>query len=124
MGSIGDQLEGRDAEAVRCPVCGSGNLPMRYCRHVRWTFDQGGPLEFARFALETSPYLNARGLGARDIANAWWAEHEEFVVDQILLRFDANDGYVFGDIADLDLLVRDIWRAFRPEPERPALVRY
>ena len=100
------------------------NEPMRYCRHVRWTFDQGGPLDFARFAVETSPYVSARGFKSSDIPNLWWNEHEGWVVEQVLLHFDAADGYVFGEIADLDLLARDVWKQFRPDSVRPSYARY
>jgi hypothetical protein len=31
---------------------------------------------------------------------------------------------VFGEIADLDLLARVIWKQFRPDPERPEYTRY
>lgn len=46
-----------------------------------------------------------------------------WIVDQILLRFDAFDGHVFGQIGDLDLLARDIWKEFRPDPASRPLVR-
>jgi hypothetical protein len=124
MGSIVDQLEGREAaDGVRCPICGQENGEMRHCRHVRWMFDQGHPLDFARFAVETSPYTRARGFAPRDIPNIWWDQHLEWVVDQVMLHFDARDGYVFGEVADLDLLVRDVWRAFHPEPARLDMAR-
>jgi len=110
-------------DEVRCPICGELNARMRYCRHVRWTFDQGGPLDFAHFAVETSPYVRARGFDASAIPAAWWQEHAEWVVEQALTRFDATDGYVFGHLGDLDLLSMDIWQAFRPDPVRPSLVR-
>ena len=93
-------------------------------RHVRWTFDQGGPLDFAHFALETSPYVRARGASVRDIPKQWWDEHTDWVIDQVLLHFDANDGYVFGAVADVDLLARDVWKEFHPDPIRPELARY
>jgi len=110
--------------AVQCPVCGRENIPGALCRHVRWTFDQGDPLDFARFALETSPYTDARKLRVRDIDREWWASHGEWIVEQVMWRFDARDGYVFGELADLDLLARDIWKAFAPEPDRAPLPRY
>lgn len=98
---------------VRCPLCGvSFRLATEHARHIRWTFDQGSPIAFARHALEASPYL--RGLGARpsDIPDTWWKAHEDWVVDRVLLHFDASEGYVFGEIVQLDLLARDIWREF------------
>ncbi len=124
MGTIISQPGGAEAGTpVRCPICAQPNEPMRYCRHVRWTFDQGGPLEFARFALETSPYTHARGHSSRDIPKAWWEEKGDWLVDKVLLHFDAADGYVFGELSDLDLLARDMWREFQPEPERPQMQR-
>ncbi|TAK66982.1 MAG: hypothetical protein EPO22_03345 [Dehalococcoidia bacterium] len=124
MGKIGEQLETTAAAPVRCVICGSMNETMRYCRHVRWTFDQGDPIDFARFAIETSPYVTARGGKSSDISKKWWALNGAWVVEQVQLHFDAADGYVFGEIADLDLLARDIWKQFRPDPERPAMARY
>lgn len=118
------RLEGREAgDAARCPICGQANASMRYCRHVRWTFDQGDPLDFARFAMETSPYTRARGFALRDIPKLWWDENIEWVVDQVMLHFDARDGCVFGDLASLDLLARDVWKQFRPDPVRPQMAR-
>jgi len=124
MTMTGQHHETSTAAAVRCVVCGAMNEPMRYCRHVRWTFDQGDPLDFAHFAIETSPYVTARGAKARDIPRQWWTLNGEWVVEQVALRFDAIDGYVFGEIADLDLLARDIWKRFRPDQERPAIPRW
>ena len=126
MGTIVDQVEGTeraDDAPVRCPICGVENVRMRYCRHVRWTFDQGDPLAFARFALETSAYRHPRGYTVRDLPEAWWRAHEEWIVERALERFAASDGYVFGELADLDLLTLDIWRAYQPEPERKAIAR-
>ncbi len=124
MGNIVDQVENREAaQNVRCPICAYPNARMDYCRHVRWTFDQGDPIDFARFALETSPYPTARRFSLRDISQHWWDENVEWVVDQVMLHFDAADGYVFGHLADLDLLARDVWKAVRPDPVRPQMVR-
>ncbi|MBI5289444.1 MAG: hypothetical protein HY873_10790 [Chloroflexi bacterium] len=124
MGTIISQHDGAEAGApVRCPICAQPNEAMRYCRHVRWTFDQGGPLEFARFAVETSPYVSARGHSAREIPKAWWEEKGDWIVEKVLLHLDASDGYVFGELSDLDLLARDVWREFQPEPERPQMQR-
>lgn len=125
MGTIDSQNEDHDpSQPVRCLICGSFNEPMKYCRHVRWTFDQGGPLDFAHFALETSPYIRARGHSVRDIPKAWWDSRGEWIVEQVLIHFDASEGYVFGEIGDLDLLARDVWKEFRPDPVRPSLTRY
>jgi hypothetical protein len=116
--------EDQTATPVRCPVCGALNKCLNYCRHVRWTFDQGDPLEFAHFALETSPYNGTRGYTVRDIPKDWWEANAGFIVDRVLVHFDASDGYVFGQIGDLDLLARDIWKAFLPDPIRPELIRH
>lgn len=126
MGRILDQVEGRDGsppDGVRCPLCGQQNAAMRFCPHVRWTFDQGDPLEFARFAVETSPYVRARGGRPFEITEEWWLAHGEWIVDEVLLHFDASDGYVFGEVAHLDLLARDVWKAFKPEAGRPEIAR-
>lgn len=125
MGTILEQLEGNGRPtAVRCPICGAGNMADSLCRHVRWTFDQGDPLDFARFALETSPYTGAAGYRVREIPDEWWGQHGEWIVEEVLLHFDASDGYVFGELAHLDLLARDVWKAFRPEAERAPIRRY
>jgi hypothetical protein len=126
VGSIVDQVsqsDRPDGGAVRCPICAVPNVSGRFCRHVRWTFDQGDPVSFARFALETSAYRHPRGYRPRDIRSLWWSEHGEWVVERVLDRFAAIDGYVFGEPADLDLLALDVWRAFEPEPARPAIDR-
>jgi hypothetical protein len=115
--------EAVDATPVRCVLCGQSNLPMRYCRHVRWTFDQGDPIDFARFALETSPYVPGRGANVREIPPQWWQLHGDQIVDLVLLHFDAYDGYVFGEVGSLDLLARDIWKLWKPDPARPGLRR-
>jgi hypothetical protein len=119
------ELEGIGATSgrVRCPICAAPNEPGRHCKHVRWTFDQGGPIDFACFALETSPYVQARGHSGSEIDNAWLEEHGDWIFDRVLLHFDATDGFVFGQVAGLDLLARDIWREFHPEAERPQLER-
>jgi hypothetical protein len=108
---------------VRCPVCAEPNSSSRMCKHVRWTFDQGGPIEFAQFALETSPYVRARGHKASEISSQWYELHGDWIVEQVLLHFDASDGFVFGELAHLDLLARDIWKQFQPEIERPVMHR-
>ena len=124
MGKITDQVEGPDTpETVRCPFCAAAVASMQYCRHVRWTFDQGDPIDFARFALETSPYTTARRFSLRDVPKLWWDENVEWVVDLVMLHFEAADGYVFGELADLDLLARDFWKAVHPDPVRPQMAR-
>ncbi len=116
MGNLVEQVGGTSApKPVRCRICGRDNLPMQYCRHVRWTFDQGDPIDFTRFALETSPYTHRRGFKSNEIPANWWAMNGEWIVDEVLLRFDVNEGYVFGEIVDLDNLARDVWKAFRPD---------
>jgi len=114
---------GGGTRPVRCPICGRANAPMQYCRHVRWTFDQGDPLEFARFALVTSPYTHARGYKIDDIGGVWWNEHGQWVVDLVLDHFQAHDGYVFGEIVNLDDVARKVWQAFRPETARAPIAR-
>jgi hypothetical protein len=111
------------AGPVRCPFCAAPNQPGSHCRHVRWTFDQGNPIDFACFALETSPYVQARGHSAREISSLWLEEKGEWIVDRVLHHFEATDGFVFGQLSDVDLLARDIWREFHPEAERPQLQR-
>ena len=111
------------AQPVRCPICAQPNAPMQHCRHVRWTFDQGDPIDFARFAMETSPYTRTRDYSVRSVSQYWWDANVEWVLDQVMLHFEAVDGYVFGEIADLDLLVRDLWRSIYPESARPDMAR-
>ena len=124
MGNIVNATEDRKAApTVRCPICAHPNAVDAYCRHIRWTFDLGDPMDFARYAMETSPYTSARGFALRDISQFWWDENIEWVVDQVMIHFEAIDGLVFGDVADLDLLSRDIWRAFRPDPVRNQMAR-
>ena len=124
MGTMITNQQTTDASApVRCPICAQPNDLGRFCRHVRWTFDQGDPIDFARFALETSPYIQARGHSSREIPKAWWDAHGEWVVEKVMLHLDAALGFVFGEHKDLDLLARDIWREFQPEPERPLMQR-
>jgi len=126
MGSIVDQVEQPERapeEGARCPICSALNVSGSLCRHVRWTFDQGDPVDFARFALETSAYRHPRGFRPKDIREPWWAAYGEWIVDRVMQRFEAIDGYVFGEVADLDLLALDIWRQFEPEPTRPPITR-
>lgn len=124
MGNIVQHVEGSEAPAAaRCTVCGQENLAERHCKHVRWTFDQGDPLDFARFALETSPYVQARGHRVEEIPQGWWDEHAQWVVDMVMIHFDAFDGFVFGELGDVDLLARDIWKEFHPDVERPQMAR-
>ena len=122
--SILDQLEGTEpTDTVRCPLCGVGNTAFDHCKHVRWTFDQGDALDFTRFALETSPYTANRGFRVREIPKLWWEEHGDWLIEELELRFGIADGFVFGDIAELDLLARDVWKLFRPDPAVPEIVR-
>lgn len=126
MGTIISQVEGGNTEAgapVRCPICAQLNEPGRLCKHVRWTFDQGDPLEFARFVLDTSPYVRARGHSSSEIPKIWWERQGEWIVEKVMVHFDASDGYVFGEHKDLDMLAREIWREFHPEAERPQIQR-
>lgn len=107
---------------VFCPICGiSYARPDDHSRHIRWTFEQGNPIDFAHFAMRASPYV--QGIGARptDIPAQWWEDHGEWVVEQVMRHFEAVDGYVFGEVVHLDLLARDIWKEFaRPQEEQEA----
>jgi len=124
MGTTIDQVEGKGPlQAVRCPICGRENSPRNECRHVRWTFDRGDPLDFAMFALEASPYVRGRGHQPTDIPKAWWQAHGDWVIEQIDFRLHIGDGYVFGDLNDLDVLARDIWKAFQPDTGRDEIQR-
>ncbi len=124
MGKIIQQVEGRDTtRAIRCSICAQDNTPAHPCRHLRWTFEQGDPLDFARYAMETSPYVQARGHAAGEISTEWWIEHGQWVVDMVMIHFDAFDGFVFGELGDIDLLARDIWKEFHPDPVRPQMAR-
>jgi hypothetical protein len=124
MGTILDQVEGKEAAAPeRCPLCGRANTASEHCRHVRWAFEQGDPLAFAKFALESSPYVRGRGHKPSDIPAAWWLAHGEWIIEQIDYRLHIGDGYLFGELAELDLLARDIWKAFRPDTERASISR-
>jgi hypothetical protein len=124
MGTILDQVTGTSpAASVRCPICAQYNSDAGHCRHVRWTFEQGDPVAFARFAIAESPYTRRRGHQPQDITDDWWAENAGWVVDHVMLRFEADGGFVFGELADMDILARDIWNVVDPEPERPAIVR-
>jgi len=108
---------------VLCPICSQPNQAARLCRHVRWIFDLGGPVDFACFALETSPYVRARGHSASDIGAAWLDQHAAWIIDRVMFRFKASDGFVFGRPGDLDLLAHDIWKEFHPDPQRPQFHR-
>jgi hypothetical protein len=126
MGNIIDQVEGPGAASpphARCPLCGQLNAAMRFCRHVRWTFDRGDPVEFARFAVETSPYVRLRGHSAKEIPSPWWRDHGDWIVDRVLVHFDATDGYVFGELGALDVLAMEVWKEFHPDGARPEVAR-
>jgi hypothetical protein len=124
VGSIIDQVEGRrPASVARCPICGVENAPPNLCRHVRWRFEQGDALAFARHALEASPYVRGRGHKPADIPRQWWLDHGEWIMDQIDFRLHIGDGYLFGELVDLDLLARDVWKRFQPDHERQDIAR-
>jgi hypothetical protein len=115
MGTIIDQMEGPGARAqqgVRCPLCGAPNTSNGQCRHVRWTFDRGGPLDFARHALSASPFSQRLGRNTAALNAEWMQAHGEEVIDLIMLHFGVDEGFVFGEIAQLDMLSRDMWRIF------------
>jgi hypothetical protein len=126
MAGIIDRATGasRIETAVRCPYCAVEVTASHHCKHVRWTFDQGDPLDFTRFAMETSPYVRARGRKVSDISSYWWDEHGQWVVDHVVTMFHCADGFVFGDLALLDVLTRDVWKRFDPDPVRPQQLRY
>jgi hypothetical protein len=67
--------------------------------------------------------IRTRGFSLRDIPRIWWVTNGAWVVDRVMVRFDARDGYVFGEPTDVDLLARDVWKAFRPDPVRPEMAR-
>ncbi len=119
MDSYGDPDR---SSGVHCPICGIFYPQAAdHSRHIRWTFEQGNPIEFARFAMTASPYV--RGIGARltDIPAGWWEQRGEWVVERVMRYFEAADGYVFGEVAQLDLLAMDIWKEFSaPEEEQSA----
>ena len=122
MGTI-VEVESGVPSGVVCPFCRHHNGPGALCPHVRWTFEQGEPLSFARFALHTSPYLAGRGHRVAEIPPSWWDDNADWIVEQVLGIFDVGDGYVFGELAYLDDLSRAIWKQFQPDRVR-ALVRY
>ena len=103
---------------VRCPRCGQGVEGKAGCRHLRWTPDRGGPVEFTKYVLETSPYTEGRGFHAGSIPSTWWEPRLDWLLERILIRLDVVDDYCFGDPVDLDLLCLDVWHRFAPEPER------
>jgi hypothetical protein len=92
--------------------------PHERCVHLRWTPDRGGPIDFAKFVVQTSPYTERRRQQPGRIPQAWWEQHYDWLLDRIHVRLDVADGYCFGDAADLDGLCMDIWHEFAPEPER------
>ncbi|MEX0751275.1 MAG: hypothetical protein WD359_10760 [Dehalococcoidia bacterium] len=124
MGTIIDQVEGKEQQAaVRCPVCGRGDGPGNHCPHVRWAFEQGDPLDFAKYAMQASPYVRGRGHKWTDIPAAWWTANGDWIIAQIDVRLHIGDGYVFGELGDLDLLARDVWKAFSPDHQRTSISR-
>jgi hypothetical protein len=124
MGTILDQANGwEQIPAPRCPICGRANDRANHCRHVRWTFDQGDPLDFARFALHNSPYVRGRGHQPSEIPQGWWQLNGDWIIEQIDYRLHIGDGYVFGELGDLDVFARDVWKRFRPDQEPAAIAR-
>jgi hypothetical protein len=124
VGSILNQVEGREAaHAERCPICGCENGVPNLCRHVRWRFEQGDALAFAKHALEASPYTRGRGHKPTDIPKQWWMDHAEWIMEQIDFRMHIGDGYLFGELGELDLLARDLWKRFQPDHERDGIAR-
>jgi hypothetical protein len=128
MGSIIDQINGNEPPAgratpARCPICGRGNAPGDHCRHVRWAFEQGDPLDFVKYAMQASPYVRGRGHRWTEIPKQWWLAHADWIIEQVDQRLHIGEGYVFGEVADLDVLARDVWKAFAPDHDRPAIAR-
>jgi hypothetical protein len=124
MGTILDQVEGAEpATLERCPICGCGNSVGDHCRHVRWAFEQGDPLDFVKFAMQSSPYVRGRGHKWTEIPAAWWQAHAEWIIERIDYRLHIGEGYVFGELVDLDLLARDVWKEFSPDHERAPIAR-
>jgi hypothetical protein len=125
MGNLIDQVEGAAAaEDAVCPYCHAENREGSLCKHVRWSVAQGDPLAFAHFALETSPYLPGVGHRVSEIPGDWWLSHADWIVEQVVTRFDVRGDYVFGEVVGVDLLARDIWKEYRPDPVHRPLVRH
>lgn len=89
------------------------------CRRLYWTPQRGGPLDFAKFAIETSPYTKRRGFSVKRIFPTWWESQQDWLLERILRHPDVVHGYCFGEPVDLDRLCMDIWHRHSPEPERP-----
>ncbi len=120
MDSYGDPDR---SSGVHCPICGiSYPQAADHSRHIRWTFQQGDPIDFARFAMTASPYV--RGIGARvaDVPAEWWQQHGEWVVERVLRHFEAEEGYVFGEVVQLDLLAMEIWKEFSEPADQASLL--
>lgn len=119
MGSIIDQVEGKGPQqAERCPFCGRENARANLCRHVRWAFERGDALAFAKYALETSPYVRGRGHKPAEIPQAWWLSHADWIMNQIDYRLHIGESYLFGELAELDVLAREVWKLFQPDYAR------
>jgi hypothetical protein len=111
-------------ERIACPHCGHEIVDrMAGCRHLRWTPDRGGPIDFAMYVVFNSPYTSGRGLRAIDIPTKWWEEQYEWLLDRVSTRLSVVDGYVFGEMVDIDLFCMDIWHRFAPEPARVGIDR-
>ena len=70
-----------------------------------------------------SPYVCNRGAKTTDIPRTWWQERGGDVVEMVLLHFHVDEPFVFGELSDLDLLARDIWKLSHPERERAPIER-
>ncbi len=105
---------------VRCPRCGQDAEEGSGCRHLRWAPERGGPIEFAKSVLVSSPCTKGSGFEAASIRREWWESHHEWLLERIMARLDVADGYCFGDPVEIDRLCLDIWHRFAPEPERAA----
>lgn len=102
---------------VRCPRCRQAVQEGGGCRHLRWVPKLGGPIDFAKFAVRSSPSTERRGFSASSIPAGWWEAHHDWLLERITVRLDVVDGYCFGEPVDMDRLCLDIWHEFAPEPE-------
>ncbi len=108
---------------VSCTRCGREIVDKIGCRHLRWTPERGGPIDFARYVVHTSPYTQARGLKSMTIPQRWWEVHFDWLLERIEAHMDVHEGFVFGETSDLDLLCMDLWHKIAPEPTRAAIDR-
>ena len=48
-------------DAIRCPYCQREASSSGGCEHQRWSPQQGGPVDFARFVMATRPRTSGSG---------------------------------------------------------------